>query len=697
MRKAVCILSGVLLLFMSCSHKIDNPFFSEFDTPFGTPAFDKIKDEHYLPAFKAGLEQDSLEVIAVADNPAEPTFANTIEALEGTGEMLSRVSSVFYNMLESNTNDSLQNIAKTVAPLLSKHSDDILMNAKLFQRVKAVYDQKDQLGLNPEQMKLLEKNYKEFVRGGANLDDSRKTELRKINEELSVLSLKFGDNILAEDNAFELVIENPSDLAGLPQSVITAASETATERGKSGKWVFTLQAPSIWPFLQYSERRDLREKIFKAYASRGNHDNDLDNKVILTRIAALRLQRANLLGYATHADFILEENMAKNPAAVYNLLDQLWQPALKRSQNEAKDLQKMLTKEAKNLRLKPWDWFYYTEKLRKEKYDLDDEALRPYFDLEKVRNGAFDVATKLWGITFTERTDIPKYHDDVKVFEVKEADGSHIGILYVDYFPRASKGGGAWMSNFREQKRKDGKNIAPIIVNVYNFTKPTSDKPSLLTLDEVETLFHEFGHALHGLFSNCSYKKISGTNVSRDFVEVPSQIMENWATHPEVMKSYAKHYQTGEPIPDELIEKIKKSERFNMGFISLEYLAASILDMNWHTITQPETDAITFEDQAMAKIGLIPEIIPRYKSYYFRHIFAGGYSAGYYAYIWAEVLDADAFQAFEEKGLFDQATAKSFRDNILSKGGAEDPMVLYKRFRGSEPKIDALLERRGLK
>lgn len=696
MRKAVCILSGVFLLFMSCSHKNENPFFSEFGTPFETPAFDKIKNEHYLPAFKAGIEQDSVEVVAVADNPDAPTFANTIEALEGTGEMLSRVSNVFYNMLGSNTNDSLQSIAKTVAPLLSKHSDDILMNAKLFRRVKTVYDQKDQLGLNPEQIKLLEKYYKEFVRGGANLDDSKKAELRKINEELSVLSLKFGDNILKEDNTFELVIENPSDLAGLPQSVITAASEAATEHGKSGKWVFTLHAPSIWPFLQYSEKRDLREKIFKAYSSRGNHDNELDNKVILIRIAALRLQRANLLGYATHADFVLEENMAKNPQNVNDLLDQLWQPALKRAQNEAKDLQKMLTKEAKYLKLKPWDWFYYTEKLRKEKFDLDDEALRPYFNLENVRNGAIDVATKLWGITFTERTDIPKYHEDVKVFEVKEGDGTHIGILYVDYFPRASKGGGAWMNNFREQKRKDGKNIAPIIANVYNFTKPTQDKPSLLTLDEVETLFHEFGHALHGLLSNCAYKKISGTNVSRDFVELPSQIMENWATHPEVMKSYAKHYQTGEPIPDELIEKIRMSEQFNKGFISVEYLAASILDMNWHTITQPETDAIAFEDQAMTKIGLIPEIISRYKSYYFRHIFAGGYSAGYYAYIWAEVLDADAFQAFKEKGLFDQATAKSFRDNILSKGGTEDPMVLYKRFRGAEPKIDALLERRGL-
>jgi len=696
MKKTVFILCGIFLLFMSCSKKIDNPFFSEYGTPFETPAFDKIKNEHYLPAFKAGIEQDSIEVAAVAENPEAPDFANTVEAMEGTGELASRVSNVFYNMLGSNTNDSLQNIANTVAPLLSKHSDDVLMNAKLFQRVKSVYDQKDQLGLNTEQMTLLEKYYKEFVRGGANLDDFQKAELRKINEELLVLSLKFGDNILKEDNVFELVIENPSDLAGLPQSVITAASETATECGKSGKWVFTLKAPSIWPFLQYSEKRDLREKMFKAYANRGNHNNEFDNKAILVRIAALRLQRANLLGYATHADFVLEENMAKNPEAVYNLLNQLWKPALQRAQSEAKDLQKMLAKEAKNLKLKPWDWFYYTEKLRKEKFDLDDEMLRPYFDLENVRQGAFNVATKLYGITFTERNDIPKYHEDVKVYEVKEADGTHVGILYVDYFPRDSKRGGAWMNNFREQYRKNGKNITPIIVNVCNLPKPTQDKPSLLTLDEVQTLFHEFGHGLHGLLSNSTYKKLSGTNVPRDFVEIPSQIMERWATYPDVLKSYARHYQTGEVIPDELIEKIQQSEQFNQGFITVEYLAASFLDMNWHTITQPETDALAFEDQAMTKIGLIPEIIPRYKSYYFRHIFAGGYSAGYYAYIWAEVLDSDAFQAFVEKGVFDQATAKSFRDNVLSRGGTEDPMVLYKRFRGAEPKIDALLKRRGL-
>ncbi|PIS31089.1 MAG: peptidase M3, partial [Candidatus Marinimicrobia bacterium CG08_land_8_20_14_0_20_45_22] len=441
MKKTVFVLCGIFLLFMSCSKKIDNPFFSEYGTPFETPAFDKIKNEHYLPAFKAGIEQDSIEVAAVAENPEAPDFANTVEAMEGTGELASRVSNVFYNMLGSNTNDSLQNIANTVAPLLSKHSDDVLMNAKLFQRVKSVYDQKDQLGLNTEQMTLLEKYYKEFVRGGANLDDFQKAELRKINEELLVLSLKFGDNILKEDNVFELVIENPSDLAGLPQSVITAASETATECGKSGKWVFTLKAPSIWPFLQYSEKRDLREKMFKAYANRGNHNNEFDNKAILVRIAALRLQRANLLGYATHADFVLEENMAKNPEAVYNLLNQLWKPALQRAQSEAKDLQKMLAKEAKNLKLKPWDWFYYTEKLRKEKFDLDDEMLRPYFDLENVRQGAFNVATKLYGITFTERNDIPKYHEDVKVYEVKEADGTHVGILYVDYFPRDSKRG----------------------------------------------------------------------------------------------------------------------------------------------------------------------------------------------------------------------------------------------------------------
>jgi peptidyl-dipeptidase Dcp len=681
---------------MSCSKKDDNPFFSKFGTPFETPAFDKIKNEHYLPAFKAGIEQDSLEIAAIANNPADPTFENTLEALDRTGVLLSTVSGVFYNVLEANTNDTLQQISNEVAPLLSKHSDDILLNEKLFQRVKTVYDQRESLTLTPEQQMLLEKWYKDFVRGGANLAPEQKERMRKINEDLSVLTLKFGDNVLAETNAFELVIDNENDLSGLPATVISTAADAAKNRGKEGKWVFTLHRPSMEPFLQYSDKRDLREKIFKAYIERGNHDNEYDNKEIIKKITALRLERANLLGYATHADFVLEENMAKNPAAVYDLLNKLWTPAVKRAQSEVKELQSMIKKEGSNFKLQPWDWWYYAEKLRKAKYALDDEILRPYFQLENVRKGAFDVATKLYGISFIERPDIPVYNPDVKAFEVKEADGRHIGILYTDYLPRANKRSGAWDNSFRERYFDGNKVVTPIVVNCFNFSLPTGDTPSLLTLDEVETLFHEFGHGLHDLLTECNYQKVTGTNVPRDFVELPSQIMENWATHPEVLKTFAKHYRTGEPIPDELIAKIQNSNLFNQGFATVEFLAASYLDMDWHTITQPQTDVMTFENKAMQKIGLIPEIVVRYRSPYFQHIFAGGYSAGYYSYIWAEVLDADAFQAFEENGIFDPTTAKAFRENILAKGGSEDPMVLYKRFRGAEPKIDALLKRRGL-
>ncbi|MFH1213101.1 MAG: M3 family metallopeptidase [Candidatus Neomarinimicrobiota bacterium] len=696
MKRAVCALCGIFLLFMSCSKKNDNPFFSKFGTPFETPAFDKIENEHYLPAFKAGIEQDSLEIAAVAANPAAPTFENTLEALDRTGELLSTVTGVYYNMLEANTDDTLQQFSNEIAPLLSKHSDDVLLNEKLFQRVKAVYDQREGLTLTPEQQTLLEKWYKDFVRGGANLAPEQKERMRKINEDLSVLTLKFGDNVLAETNAFELVIDNENDLSGLTAGIISTAADAAKNRGKEGKWVFTLHRPSMEPFLQYSDKRDLREKIFKAYIERGNHDNEYDNKEIIKKITAMRLERANLLGYATHADFVLEENMARNPAAVYDLLDQLWTPAVKRAQGEVKELQAMIKKEGGNFKLQPWDWWYYAEKLRKAKYDLDDEALRPYFKLENVRKGAFEVATKLYGITFTERPDIPVYNPDVKAFELKEADGQHIGVLYVDYLPRASKRSGAWDNSFRERYFDGKKVVTPIVINCFNFSLPTGDTPSLLTLDEVETLFHEFGHGLHDLLTECNYQKVTGTNVPRDFVELPSQIMENWATYPEVLKSYAKHYQTDEPIPDELIEKIQNSQLFNQGFATVEFLAASFLDMDWHTITQPVNDVMAFENKAMQKIGLIPEIVVRYKSPYFQHIFAGGYSAGYYGYIWAEVLDADAFQAFEEKGIFDPATAKAFRENILAKGGSEDPMILYKRFRGAEPKIDALLKRRGL-
>ncbi|MGE5498423.1 MAG: M3 family metallopeptidase, partial [Syntrophothermus sp.] len=521
--------------------------------------------------------------------------------------------------------------------------------------------------------------------------------LRKINEQLSILSLQFGENLLKETNSFELVVEKESDLAGLPQNLITAARETAKERKQEGKWIFTLHNPSIMPFLQYADNRELREKIFKGYINRGNNNNKFDNKNIISKIAALRLQRANLLGFKSHADYVLDDNMAKTPENVYKLLNQLWTPSLQMAKKEAEELQQMIYKEGKNFKLEAWDWRYYAEKLRKEKYALDDETLRPYFQLENVRKGAFDVAGKLYGITFTERNDLPAYHNEARAFEVKEKDGRYIGILYTDYFPRESKRGGAWCSSYRKQSNRNNEFINPVMVNVCNFSKPAGDKPALLTFEEVTTLFHEFGHALHGLLSNTNYGDLSGSAVPRDFVELPSQIMENWAGEPEVLKSFAKHYQTGEVIPDELIEKIKKSEHYGQGFATVEYLAASFLDLDWHTLTDTlKTDVEQFESQSLSKIGMIPEIIVRYRSPYFNHIFAGGYSAGYYSYIWAEVLDADAFEAFKETSLFDQATAKAFRDNVLSKGGTEEAMTLYRKFRGADPKIEPLLKRRGL-
>lgn len=698
MKKTFFLVIIVGFLFLGSSKQGENPFFREFNTPFQVPPFGEIKEEHYLPAFKEGMKQQQQEIEAIVNNPEAPTFENTIEALENSGALLRKASNVFDILNGSMTNDRMQEIAKEVAPLRSKHEDDILLNEKLFQRVKAVYNQKDKLNLTTEQNMLLEKYYKDFVRGGANLDEEKKAKLREINQELSLLSVKFGENVLKENNRFELIIKNEEDLAGLPQSVITAAAEAAKERGHEGKWVFTLHKPSMIPFLRYSEKRDLREKIFKAYINRGNNNDELDNKAIVSRIVVLRVKRANLLGYKTHADFVLEMNMAKKPENVYNLLERLWQPALKMAKKEAKELQEMIYKEGKDFKLQPWDWWYYAEKLKKVKYDLDEEMIRPYFKLENVRNGAFYVANKLYGIQFIERTDIPKYHQDVKVFEVKEADGSHIGILYTDYFPRASKRGGAWMNSFRKQSRLGGKEIHPVITNNGNFSKPTGDRPALLSSEEVSTLFHEFGHALHGLLSNCTYNRLSGTAVPRDFVELPSQIMENWAFEPEVLKVYAKHYKTGEVIPQELIDKLKKASHFNQGFATVEYLAASFLDMDWHTLTEAEELHVEkFETASMNKIGLLPEIIVRYRSPYFRHIFSGGYSSGYYSYIWAEVLDADAFQTFKETNLFDQKTAQAFRRNILEAGGTEDPMTLYKRFRGAEPKVEPLLKRRGLK
>ena len=674
-----------------------NPFFKEWDTPFQTPPFGDIAIEHYLPAFEEGMKLQKAEVEAIINNKTKPTFANTIEAMEKSGKLLTRVSSVFYNLNSANTNDEMQKIAKTVAPLLSKHNDDINLNEQLFAKVKSIYNEKDKLNLSVEQSKVLKDYYDGFVRGGANLSNEQKEAFRKINEELSVLSLKFGENLLKETNAVGLIIENKDDLAGLPESSIQSAYELGKAKGHEGKWVFTLQKPSFIPFLQYSEKRNLREKIFKAYINRGNNNNEFDNKKILASIAELRIERAKLLGYKTHADFVLEKNMAKNPETVYKFLNDLWKPAVKRAKLEADDMQKIIQKEGNDFKLEAWDWWYYAEKVKKEKYELDEEMLRPYFKIENVLKGVLDVAAKLFGIQFVERNDIPTYHPDVKVVEVKEEDGKHVAILFADYFPRDSKRSGAWMNSFRKQSNIGGEFVTPVIGNVGNFSKPTADKPSLLSLDEVNTLFHEFGHALHGILSKAVYPSVSGTSVPRDFVELCSQIMENWALNPQVLKMYAKHYQTNEPMPDELIKKIENSQLFNQGFETVEYLAASFLDMDWHTlVSQEERDVLDFEKNSLNKIGLIPEIEARYQSTNFQHIFSGGYSAGYYSYIWAAVLDADAFEAFEEKGIFDQATATSFRKNILEKGGSEDPMVLYKRFRGREPKVDALLKRRGL-
>ncbi|HOP13496.1 M3 family metallopeptidase [Lentimicrobium sp.] len=675
----------------------ENPFFAEYDTPFGVPPFSEIKNEHFLPAIEKGIEEQTAQIAAIVSNPEPADFENTIAAYDYSGELIRKVTGVFYNYNSSNTNAEIQALAKEIAPKLSAHYDNINLNPELFEKVRMVYENRNALNLNGEQARLLEDTYKDFVRGGAALESAAQVRFREINQELSVLTLRFGENVLAETNEFKLVIDNQDDLEGLTRGLIDQGAETAKAAGMEGKWVYTLHNPSIMPFLQYSAKRDLREKIYKAYINRGNNNNDKDNKELIGKITALRLERANLLGYETHAAFILEENMAKNAGNVLDLLNQLWTPALKRAKAEVAQLQTIIDKEGGNFKLQPWDWNYYAEKLRKEQYDLDDEQLKPYFSLENVKQGIFTVCNNLYGITFTEQKDIPVYHPDAVAYEVNEANGDHIGVLYMDFHPRESKRGGAWMSSYRKQYVKNGEKVSPVITIVCNFTKPTASQPSLLTFDETSTFFHEFGHALHGLLSNSTYYSLSGTSVPRDFVELPSQIMENWASEPEVLKLYAKHYQTGEVIPDELIEKIQNSAYFNQGFATVEYLAASFLDMGYHNMKEFNlTDVSSFEDATLAQIGLIPEITSRYRSTYFNHIFSGGYSSGYYSYIWSGILDSDAFEAFKEHGLFDQATAASFRKNILERGGTEDPMVLYKKFRGAEPDIKPLLKRRGL-
>ena len=676
---------------------VQNPFLEEWKTPFGVPPFDRIKNEHYVPAFGEAMKRHLAEVDAIANNPQAPAFANTIEALEASGALLTQVSSVFFALNSANTDDGKEAIAQEMAPKLSAHGDAILLNDKLFKRIKAVWEKRDTLKLTTEQAMLLKKTRTDFIRNGADLTPEKKEELKKVNQELSTLTTQFGQNLLKENNAYTLVVDKKENLAGLTDDIIAAAAQTAKEHKMEGKWVFTLDKPSWIPFLQYSTRRDLREKIYTAYTMRGDNNNAQDNKAVLARIAALRVKKANLLGFPTYAAWVLDDNMAKTPKEVYDLLNRVWPPALAKAREDAKTLKAMMNADGIPGDLKPSDWWYYAEKLHKAKYALDDEMLKPYFKLENVIAGAFDTATKLYGITFAERADLPKYHPDVRVFEVRDADGAVRGILYTDYFPRASKRGGAWMDEVRKQSRRGGRNVIPVIFNVGNFTKPTAEKPSLLTFEEVQTMFHEFGHALHGLLSDCTYERLSGTAVPTDFVELPSQIMENWAAEPEVLKTYAKDYKTGEPIPQDLIAKIQNSTLFNQGFMATEFLAAALLDMDWHTLTEPKAmDANAFEKASLNRIGLIPEIVSRYRSTYFAHIFSGGYAAGYYSYIWAEVLDADAFQAFKEKGIFDPATAKAFRTFILSRGGTEEAMDLFVKFRGRKPSIEPMLKRRGL-
>ena len=693
LKKSVLILATSCMMYSCGTQQGTNPFLTEFQTPYGVPPFNEIKPEHYEPAFMKGIEEQNANIKAIIDNQEAPTFENVIAAFDNSSPILDRVGGVFYNMTEAETTDELSALDMKLAPIMSEHSDNISLNKELFEKVNAIYQQKESLGLNTEQQRLLEKVYKNFIRSGANLSEEKQARLREINKELSTLGIAFGNNVLNENNEFKLYVENEEELAGLPEWFRQSAAAEAKADGQEGKWLFTLHNASRLPFLQYSANRPLREKIYKAYINRGNNGDKNDNKKVINSIVSLRLEKANLLGYDCYSNFVLDNTMAKTSLAVMEFLYNLWGYALPKAKAEAAELQQLMDKEGKGEKLEAWDWWYYTEKLRKEKYNLEEEDTKPYFTLENVREGAFMVANKLYGITLTRMEGIPVYHPDVEVFEVKDADGSQLGIFYVDYFPRPGKRGGAWMSNYRDQNGE----VRPLVCNVCSFTKPVGDTPSLLTMDEVETLFHEFGHALHGLLTKCQYKGTSGTSVARDFVELPSQINEHWATEPEVLKLYAKHYQTGEVIPDELIEKILNQKTFNQGFITTELLAAAILDMNLHNLTNTEgMDAMTYEQEAMQQLGLIPEIAPRYRCTYFNHII-GGYAAGYYSYSWANVLDNDAFEAFKEKGIFDAETARLFRSNVLEKGDSEDPMTLYKNFRGAEPQIEAMLKNRGMK
>ena len=693
--KKTFFLSAIAMTLLACNPS--NPLLEAPETPYGVPAFDQVKIEHYMPAFEVAIAEQKAEIDAIVTNQAEPTFDNTIVALDRTGMLLERVSGVFFNVLEADGNDEMNAIAEQVSPMLSELSDGIILNDQLFQRVKAVYDQREHLGLNAEQMRLTTETYKMFADNGANLPADKKERLKEINKELGLLSLQFGNNVVAETNAYQYFVKDEAELRGLPESAKAAAAEEATAAGHEGEWLFTPKRTSFTPVLQYCENRELRKELLMAYTTRANHDNDNDNKSIIVREMELRIEKAKMFGYDNPADYILADCMAKNHQTVDAFLQSVWQPSLEAAKREAAALQELLEQDMPGEKLQPWDWWFYAEKLRKAKYALDEEELKPYFELNNVRSGAFGVATKLYGLQFEQLQDMPVYNEEVEVFKVTYADGSLVGILYTDYFPRAGKRPGAWMNNIVSQYvDEEGIDHRPVIINVGNFNKPTAGNPSLLSMDDVETLFHEFGHALHGLMSKATYKSLSGTNTPRDFVELPSQFMENYCYQPEVLKTYAFHYQTGEVIPDSLIAKLNKASKFNQGFVQTELLSASILDMDFHKLTTADgLDVNAFEAQSMEKMGMIPEIIVRYRPTFYNHIFTTGYAAGYYSYTWSAVLDSDAFAAFVETGdIFDTATAARMR-RLLEQGGTKDAQELYLEFRGKDADPQHLLRKKG--
>lgn len=706
-KKLINMIALSVIVLASCTSKPEqkpeaekpNPFLSEYTTPFQVPPFDEIRNEHYLPAFEAGIAEQQAEIDAIVNNAETPTFENTILPYDKSGQTLNRVSNVFFNLNECLTNDEMVAIAEQVLPMLSKHSDAIMMNPKLFERIDYVYQHRNEMGLDDQQIRVVEKYHQDFMRHGAGLNAEQQAELSQINEQLSTLSLQFGNNLLKENAGYKLVIENEADLAGLPQTSIDAAAEQAKADGMEGKWVFTLSKPSLIPFLQFADNRDLREQMYKAYYNRGDNNNEYDNKKLVNEMCKLRVQKAKLFGFDNYADYVLDVNMAKDSKTVDKFLIDIFNPAQKLAKKELAEMQAIADKEGANIKLEGWDWWYYAEKLRKAKYDFDENYIKPYLTVDNVRDGMFLAARMLYGVTFTKNETLPIYYPGVETYEVKEANGDLLGILYMDYYPRESKSGGAWCTSFRESGHDiNGKKIYPVVSLVMNFTPASGDTPALLTWDETETMWHEFGHSLHAFFSDGLYTRTCG-NVPHDYVEMPSQIMENWVAEPEVIRMYAKHYQTGEVMPDSLIAKIENSALFNQGFMTTELIAASILDMKYHELTEAQDlDVDAFEKQQMDAIGLMPEILPRYRSTNFAHIFNGGYSAGYYAYTWAEVLDKDAFNYFKSSGdLFNPDLAASFRKNCLQECGNDEGMAQYRKFRGQDPDYEPYLKARGLK